>query len=715
MLSIIIPTLNEQDYLPLTLTEIKNQDFDDYEIIVADSNSQDDTVKVVRSFGCKLTQGGLPAKGRNQGAEIASGELFLFIDADAVTLPVGFFNKLIEKFKSRNLDVASFPIYPQGKIIDKIFYWLYNLWAKLSQSFLPHATNVILVKKEIHQVIGGFDERVKFAEDHDYVRRAKRYGRFGFIDISPVLVSARRFEKDGRLVTYLRYVLAGLWVLLFGSIKSDIFQYRFDHSLKIKNKMRTMPRLRLSRTSIFAPFKIGYNMNIMYKLPKIKFPTIKLPKLKSGKLKLLKPVKSEFAKFSKKQAFSFFILIIFISSIFGFLAGAVSGSYFYWEIKEFFSRLNIEITRPEKNEEEQSLYTFQEQAIVNVVKEVSPAVVSIIITKDLPVLEKYYTSPFEEFFFEPFFEFQVPQYRQKGIEKKEIGGGTGFIVSEDGMIITNKHVVLDDEADYTVVVSSGKQFPAKVLAKDPLQDIAILKIDQIKTMTSNGEVSFESFSKVELGDSDKIQIGQTAIAIGYVLGRYQNTVSVGIISGLGRTIEASSGDFVEILEDIIQTDTAINKGNSGGPLLNSKGEVIGINTAIDLEGQSVGFAIPINKAKRDIEQVKTIGKIVYPFLGVRYAILTEEIQEENDLPVDYGAWVVKGPQGQSAIFPGSAADHTGIKEGDIILEFNNEKITTENTLAKIIMKYSPGDEITLKILSGEREKTISLVLGERSS
>ncbi|XOB41148.1 MAG: trypsin-like peptidase domain-containing protein [Candidatus Nealsonbacteria bacterium] len=696
MLSIIIPTLNEQDYLPLVLAEIKDQGFSDYEIIVADSNSQDDTVKVARSFGCKLTQGGLPAKGRNQGAKIASGELFLFIDADAITLPVGFLNELTEKFKSRKLDIASFPIYPQGKIIDKIFYWLYNLWAKLSQSFLPHATNVILVKKEIHQVIGGFDERVKFAEDHDYVRRAKKHGRFGFIDISPVLVSARRFEKDGRLVTYLRYVLAGLWVLFFGSIKSDIFQYRFDYSLKIKNK-------------------IGYNMSNMYKLPKIKFPIIKLPKLRSGKLKLLKPVKSEFARLSKKQAFSFLILIIFISSIFGFLAGAVSGSYFYWEIKDFFSRLNIEITRPVKNEEEQTLYTFQEQAIVNVVQKASPSVVSIIVTKDLPVLEKYYTSPFEEFFFEPFYEFQVPQYRQKGTEKKEIGGGTGFIVSEDGMIITNKHVVLDEDADYTVVVSSGKQFPAKVLAKDPLQDIAILKIDQVKTMTSNGEVNFESFSKVELGNSDKIQIGQTAIAIGYVLGRYQNTVSVGIISGLGRTIEASSGDFVEILEDIIQTDTAINKGNSGGPLLNSKGEVIGINTAIDLEGQSVGFAIPINKAKRDIEQVKTIGKIVYPFLGVRYAIINEGVQKENDLAVDYGAWVIKGAQGEAAVFLGSAADDAGIKEGDIILEFDNEKITTENTLAKIIMKYSPGDEITLKILSGEQEKTISLVLGERSS
>lgn len=706
MLSIIIPTLNEEDYLPLLLTEIKKQDFEDYEIIVADADSLDNTVKIAESFGCKITKGGLPAKGRNKGAEIASGDLFLFIDADILILPGGFLNKLIEKFKNRNLDVASFPIYPQGNIIDKIFYTLYNFGAGLSQNFLPHATNVILVRKEIHQAVNGFDERVIFAEDHDYVRRAKKYGKFGFINIKPVLVSARRFERDGRFTTYLKYVLAELWMLVFGSIKSDIFKYRFNYSLKIKNKMRTMSRLRLGRTLIFAPFKIGYNRAIMYKLPKVKFPTIKFPKLKTGELNLLKPAKSRIIQFSKKQTLGFLVLVIILSSIFGFLAGAISGSYFYWEIKDFFGRLNIEITTPPKNEEEQSLYTFQEQAIINVVKKALPAVVSIVITKDLPV--------YEQIFFEPFFDFQIPQYRQKGTEKQEIGGGTGFIVSEEGMIITNKHVVLDDEAEYTVLVSDGRQFSAEVLAKDPLQDIAILKIEQEKIITSNGEVDFKTFPTIELGDSDKIQIGQTAVAIGYVLGRYQNTVSVGIISGLERTIEASSGDFVEILEDIIQIDTAINKGNSGGPLLNSKGEVIGINTAIDLEGQSVGFAIPINRAKRDIEQVKTIGKIIYPFLGVRYVMLTKEIQQKNDLPVDYGAWVVKGPQGQSAIFPGSAAEKADLKEGDIILEFNSEEITAKNNLAKIIVKYYPGDEITLKVLSGEEEREVKIVLGERN-
>ncbi|MCK4860168.1 MAG: PDZ domain-containing protein, partial [Candidatus Omnitrophica bacterium] len=210
---------------------------------------------------------------------------------------------------------------------------------------------------------------------------------------------------------------------------------------------------------------------------------------------------------------------------------------------------------------------------------------------------------------------------------------------------------------------------------------------------------------------DKLQIGQTAIAIGYVLGRYQNTVSVGVISGLGRTVTASGGGFFETLEDIIQTDAAINKGNSGGPLLNLKGEVIGINTAIDVEGQNIGFAIPINKAKRDIEQVKEIGKIVYPFLGIRYVVINEDIQKGNDLSVGYGAWIISEGE-EPAVVPGSAAAKAGLREGDIILEFNNEKITTENHLAKIIVKYEPGDKVVLKVFRNEKEIILEATLGE---
>jgi len=422
-------------------------------------------------------------------------------------------------------------------------------------------------------------------------------------------------------------------------------------------------------------------------------------------------------KIKTKQFVLIVILIIFASSVFGFLAGAIASGYYYSEMKELLSKLNIEIPErlsflPEITQPLDTSYspqTFQEEAIIKVVEEVSPAVVSIIISKDVPIFEEYYTSPLEELeeFFDEGFEFRVPQYRQKGTEKKEVGGGSGFIISEEGMIITNKHVVLDEKADYTVFTNDGRKFPAKVLARDPFQDLAIIKIEEEET----------SFPVAKLGDSSNLKIGQTVVAIGNSLGEFRNTVSVGVISGLGRSITASGGGLVETIEDVIQTDAAINKGNSGGPLLNLKGEVVGINTATVLEAQSIGFAIPVDKAKRDIEQVKEQGKISYAFLGIYYALITPELQEEYDLPVDNGAWVGRSRNGQpieEAIFPDSAAEKTGLKRDDIILEFNGEEITLENSLAKIILGYNPGDEITLKILRENEEKILQATLGESS-
>jgi len=445
-------------------------------------------------------------------------------------------------------------------------------------------------------------------------------------------------------------------------------------------------------------------------MPIYKLPEVKLPKLKAPR----------FPKFCQNRAFWIF-LIILASFILGGIGGTITGSYFYSEVRNYLSQLNIELPGVEKIIEKETIQeylpqTSQEEAIIKVVNENSPAVVSIVITKDVPIIEEYYYNPFQEFeqFFGQPFEFQIPQYRQKGTEKKEVGGGTGFVVSEDGLILTNRHVVLDTAADYTVLTNDGRKFPAKVLARDPAQDLAVIKVEKEKIVDNQGKLILKPFPTVKLGDSDKLQIGQTVIAIGNVLGEFRNSVSVGVISGLGRTITASGGGLVETLEDVIQTDAAINQGNSGEPLLNLKGEVIGINTAMVLEAQSIGFAIPINKAKKDIEQVKTSGKIFYPFLGVRYVLINEEIQKENNLPVDYGAWVIKGEGGQAAIFPGSAAEEAGLKEGDIILEFDNQKITTENTLAKIIMKYNPGDKVTLKILREGKEKIFEVPLGERS-
>jgi len=431
-----------------------------------------------------------------------------------------------------------------------------------------------------------------------------------------------------------------------------------------------------------------------------------LPKLKAPKFR--------FPRFWQNQIFWLVVLTVFISTIFGFVFGTISGNYFYSEIRDELSKFNIQlpelkISEKEKIVEKEPIYlpqTSQEEAVIKAVKEVSPAVVSIIVTKDVPKLKLYYEDPFKEFeqFFGQPFEFQIPQYKQEGTEKKEIGGGTGFIVSEDGMILTNGHVVSDKEAEYTVLTNDGKKYPAKVLARDSIRDLALIKIE-------NQEIPFPT---IKLGDSDKLQIGQTVIAIGNALGEFRNTVSVGVISGLGRTVTAGGGGMIETLEDVIQTDAAINRGNSGGPILNLKGEVIGVNFAMAEAAENIGFAIPINKAKKDIEQVKTLGKIVYPFLGVRYVLITENIQKENNLPVDYGAWVRKGTGGETAIFPGSAAEKVGLKEGDIILEFNGEKITLENTLAKIIMKYNPGDKMDLKILREGKEKIFEVTLEERS-
>jgi S1-C subfamily serine protease len=330
-----------------------------------------------------------------------------------------------------------------------------------------------------------------------------------------------------------------------------------------------------------------------------------------------------------------------------------------------------------------------EQAIIDSAKNVSPSVVSIVISKNVPTYEQQYVNPFGD---NSPFDFVIPQPVQNGTQLQEVGAGSGFIVSADGLVLTNKHVVSDNKAEYTVYTSDGKKYTAKVLALDPVQDLAVIKIESPSTGSG------QAFQPVTLGDSTGIQLGQTAIAIGNALGQFSNTVSVGIVSGLQRTISASDqiGSVSETLEGIIQTDAAINSGNSGGPLVNLKGEVIGINTAMAQGAQSIGFAIPINAAKKDISQVASNSKIVYPFLGVKYTLS------------DNGALV-------SAVTSGSAAAKAGLKEKDVILEINGEKISTSDSMATIIQKYNAGDKVTLKISRDGKEQSVDVTLGERSS
>lgn len=394
-----------------------------------------------------------------------------------------------------------------------------------------------------------------------------------------------------------------------------------------------------------------------------------------------------------KQKQFFAIIVgssILVSAFFGFLAGWVAFGIYGGKIK-----------LPESISGGQKIIS-QDEAVVKAVKNVSPAVVSVIASKDLPVIEKQSQSinPFGNLF--PGFSFEIPQYTQKGTQKQEVGGGTGFIVSQDGLIATNKHVVDIDGAEYTVLTNDGQKYPAKVLAKDPVQDIAILKIDKNNLPTVN------------LGNSDEVQIGQASIAIGNALGEFRNTVSVGVISGLKRSITASSGGGAEQLEDLLQTDAAINPGNSGGPLLNLQGEVIGINVAMASGAQNIGFALPINLAKRDIDQVARQGKISYPFIGIRYTLITPQLKDEKKLAVDYGALIIKGSNdNEPAITPNSPAEKAGIKENDIILEADGQKIDKDHTLAKIVQNHNIGDTMRLKVLRDSKEMEIKVVLGER--
>jgi 2-alkenal reductase len=349
-----------------------------------------------------------------------------------------------------------------------------------------------------------------------------------------------------------------------------------------------------------------------------------------------------------------------------------------------------------------------EQAIIDAAKNVSPSVVSIVISKNLPVYEQDFANPLGDL--SPF-DIQLPQYVQKGTQYQEVGAGSGFIVSADGLVLTNKHVVSDSKADYTVLTNDGQKYAAKVLALDPVQDLAIIKI-QLTLPAQAGT----TFKPVTLGDSSGIQIGQTAIAIGNSLGQFSNTVSVGVVSGLGRTISASDqlGSVSETLEGIIQTDAAINAGNSGGPLLNLKGEVIGIDTAMAQGAQDVGFAIPVNMVKKDIDQVVKTNKIVYPFLGVRYIAVDGQVKQKYNLSVDYGALVLKGGNGEVAVTAGSPAEKAGIKENDVILSINGEKITVNNLMATIIRKYNVGDKVTVHFLRSGKEQDVDVILAERS-
>jgi S1-C subfamily serine protease len=280
------------------------------------------------------------------------------------------------------------------------------------------------------------------------------------------------------------------------------------------------------------------------------------------------------------------------------------------------------------------------------------------------------------------------------------GLGSGFVFDSDGWILTNRHVV-DNATSLTVILNDTTQLEGRVYGIDTLTDLAIVKVDasDLKTVT--------------IGSSEDLKQGQLAVAIGNPLGEFENTVTTGIISGLGRQIIAggAQSSSAERLSNLIQTDAAINPGNSGGPLLDSAGQVIGINTAVNQEANGIGFAIPIDVAKPIMAQALAGEELQRPWIGVYFVAITKQLATDEDLPVDEGVLIESSSEQVPAIFPDSPAERAGLQPGDIVTAVNGDRVTATDDLAEHVLQHAPGDVITLHILRDGDERDVEVTLG----
>jgi len=353
--------------------------------------------------------------------------------------------------------------------------------------------------------------------------------------------------------------------------------------------------------------------------------------------------------------------LVTLSVVFGLIGGLVGG---YVLIRYLPGTIPTD---------KQSVVLQESSAAVDVAKSVSPSVVSIVS--------------------------QSAGFSFFGASQTEQGAGTGIIVGSNGLIITNNHVIAG-ATELDVFTNDGKEYKnAKVVASDTVNDLAFVQI------------SASGLPTAKLGDSSSVKVGTEVIAIGNALGQYQNTVTQGIISGIGRPVQASDqgGGSVESLQNLLQTDAAINPGNSGGPLVDVRGNVIGINAAVASDAQGIGFAIPINEAKQELQSVQSSGTISRPYLGVRYIPVTQAFAADNNLPVNNGAYV-SGSQGSPAVVSGSPADKAGLKEGDILTKVGNQTIDQNHTLSSLIGNYKVGDKVTLTYLRGGKTQTVDITL-----
>jgi serine protease Do len=372
------------------------------------------------------------------------------------------------------------------------------------------------------------------------------------------------------------------------------------------------------------------------------------------------------------------IIAVGIVIVFSLLGGAISDRLFGYKI---IDRLFPHLSRNLTSMITQKVLT-EESVVIEVVEKVGPSVVTINIEKEEVSPLNIQFGPFGFIFPEN------PGETQK--IKQNIG--TGFIIAADGLVVTNKHVVEDTKASYKVIAKDDKIYEVQKIFRDPANDLAILKIDA------------SGLKPVEMGDSDKLKVGQFVITIGTALGEFKNTVTTGVVSGLGRGITAGSAfeGSAERLDNVIQTDAAINPGNSGGPLLNSAGQVIGINVAVAAGGQNIGFAIPINVIKEAIDNFNKTGKFERPFVGIRYRMVSRDVALMNDVP--QGAYVVE-------VITNSPADKAGIKAGDIVTKFNDQSLKDENVdLAKLISQRKVGEKVTLTIWRDGKEMEKDVIL-----
>lgn len=323
----------------------------------------------------------------------------------------------------------------------------------------------------------------------------------------------------------------------------------------------------------------------------------------------------------------------------------------------------------------------EESVVVDVAEESAPSVVTVSAKEERQVLSPLFLDPFGAFG-------QAPSGRTETIEQDI---GSGFVV-EGNLVVTNKHVVSAVGAEYKVIDKEGKEHAVENIYRDPTNDLAILQV------SDNSELR-----PIELGDSENLKVGQFVVAIGTALGEFRHTVTTGVISGLGRGIEAGSGlgGFVERLDNVIQTDAAINPGNSGGPLLNTAGQVIGINTAVSAGGENIGFAIPINLLKESLKNFEETGRFDRAFLGVRYQMISKETALLNDVPA--GAYIRE-------VVEGSPAFEAGLKAGDIVTKMDGKVLEGDNGLAEVIGKKKVGENVKIDYYRDGESDSVDVTL-----